>query len=205
MYSERKVVAAKVNRIGSHDLQVVGEPAKGLAVALTLLDAAHEELHGSGLKLVARNECLSSGASVQPEDGPDLVLAARAMLVDLVAEDENGAVDELLVGQDRLELVGRLVQPLPVPHVHEEDDGVDRREVVFPHAAHLRVSTQVERGEVDVAERELFRRRMQRGHMLRQLVVFEHVQQCRLTGVIEAQEDELAGLLGQAQIVEHAG
>ena len=123
------------------------------------------------------------------------MLAEGAHLVDLVAEYENGTVHDLLVGEQRVELGLRLAETIAIPHVDEEDDGVHRREVLLPHFAHLQVAAQVERGELDAAERELLGRRMECRHWLRQAVVFEHVKQRRLASVVQAEEHQLAALL----------
>ena len=48
---------------------------------------------------------LAGGLPVQPEQLPELVLPGGARPVDLVAEDEDGAVGQLLVSQQRLQLV----------------------------------------------------------------------------------------------------
>jgi hypothetical protein len=52
--------------------------------------------------------------------------------VNLIAEDEDGAVGQLLVGQQRVELGLGLDEARAVAAVDQEDDGVDGRKVVAP-------------------------------------------------------------------------
>lgn len=98
---------------------------------------------------------LAGSLLVEVEELAQLVLAGGAGLVDLVAEDEHGAVAERLVRQQRVQLGLGLVQALVVARVHEEHDGVDGGEVVAPHAPRLLVSAQVERREAHAAYRQL--------------------------------------------------
>lgn len=94
---------------------------------------------------------LSSGLLVQVEELTELVLTSCAGLVDLVAEDEHGAVAECLVSEQRVQLGLGLGQARAVAGVHQEHDGVHRREVVAPHAPRLLMPAQVERRETHTA------------------------------------------------------
>ena len=78
---------------------------------------------------------------------PELVLAGGPGPVDLVAEDEDGAVAELLVCQQGLKLDLALTKPGPVAAVHQEHDGVHRGEVILPHPPGLVMAPEVECGE----------------------------------------------------------
>lgn len=81
---------------------------------------------------------LASGSIEQIERVAYLILASRAMLVDFIAEQQDGTVNELLVVEYRLELIGRLGESLPIPDVDEKHDGINRREVVLPYSAHFK-------------------------------------------------------------------
>ena len=96
---------------------------------------------------------LSSGQAVQVEELSNLLLACRVDLVDFVAQNEDWTVDDLFVREQRVELGLGLGEALAVPHVDQEDDGVHGREIVLPHLARLLMAAQVERGELDVAQR----------------------------------------------------
>ncbi len=63
----------------------------------------------------------------------DLVLRSRSGPVDLVAQDEDGAVGQLLVRQQGVQLHLGLAKALAVASVDQKHDGVHRGEVVFPH------------------------------------------------------------------------
>ncbi len=65
------------------------------------------------------------------------------------------------------------------------------------------MSAQVEGGESDSVDGQLFGGGMQGGHVLRHPVVLEHVEQGRLARVVQPQEEELAGLLPQPQVSQH--
>jgi hypothetical protein len=44
---------------------------------------------------------------------------------------------------------------------------------------------------------------MLRGNMLRQALILEHVQECRLPGIVQPQEEDLGILVSQAKLIEH--
>lgn len=94
---------------------------------------------------------LSSGLLVQVEELTEFIFTGGAGLVDLVAEDEYGAVAERLVGEQRVQLGLGLGQARAVARVHQEHDRVHRGEVVAPHAPRLLMPAQVERRETHTA------------------------------------------------------
>lgn len=100
---------------------------------------------------------LSSSLLIEAEEVPQLILAGGAHLVDLVAQDQHGAVGQRLVRQQRIQLRLGLGQADAVARVHQEHDGVHGREIVPPHAPGLRVPAQVKRGEAHVANGQLLR------------------------------------------------
>lgn len=77
----------------------------------------------------------------------------------------------------RVELSLALAETLDIRRVDEEDDAVDLGEVVAPETAGLHVSAEVVGREADVADRELLRRRVERGLERREAVVLEHVEE----------------------------
>ena len=94
------------------------------------------------------------------------------------------------------------METLAVVGIDEEDDGVNLREVVLPHAARDLVTAQIKGAELDLRNRELLGRRVLRRIVLRQLLVLEHVQQRRLAGIVQAQEENLGVFVRQAEIVK---
>ena len=94
------------------------------------------------------------------------------------------------------------MEALAVVRVDEEDDGVDLREVILPHAARDLVTAQIKGAELDLRDRELLGRRVLRRVVLRQLLVLEHVQQRGFAGIVQAQEENLGVFVRQAEIVE---
>ena len=96
---------------------------------------------------------LPGGLAVQSKHLPQLVLPGGSGPVDLVAEDEDGAVAQLLVSQQRLQLNFTLSEPGPVAAVHQEDDGIHCGEVIFPHPPSLVMATKIESGESEAEYR----------------------------------------------------
>lgn len=138
---------------GGRSVDVLRQPTEALAVALALQHRAHEQLQRPPRQLRARHLALASGLLVEVEELAQLVLAGGAGLVDLVPEDEHGAVAERLVREQRVQLLLGLRQARVVARVHQEHDGVHGGEVVPPHAPRLLVPAQVERREAHAAYR----------------------------------------------------
>lgn len=105
-------------------------------------------------------------------------------------------------GEEGVEFGFRLVEAFRVLGVDEKDDAVDLGEVVLPEAARLLVPSEVVRRELDVADREFFRGRVQRRLEGREAVVLEHVEEGRLAGVVEAEEEDLCVLVDEAKAGE---
>lgn len=140
---------------------------------------------------------------VQRKVVPQLVLAGRARLVDLVAQDEHRAVREGLVRQQRVQLVLALGEPAAVPRVDQEHDRVHRREVVLPDTTGCKwaelfwsertknlgvlkvsqltlcVTTQIECGESHVTDRQLLGRWKTIEHLVTEMLKRDSV----LTGM----------------------
>ncbi|GMS97351.1 hypothetical protein PENTCL1PPCAC_19526, partial [Pristionchus entomophagus] len=184
-------------------VEVLSQPADALAVALSAQHLAHVHLQRTRREVGARNLAFAGAHVLHAEVPLELVLAHRARLVDLVAEYDDGSGGHHLIPEQTLQLGLRLHQSLVVGGVDQEDDAVHGREVVLPHATRLSVASEVEGGEAHAAQRELLRRGMERGHVLRHAVVLKHVQQRRLAGVVQSEEDELARLLRQTEEVKH--
>jgi hypothetical protein len=88
---------------------------------------------------------------IQTQDLPQLILADRVGVVDLVAENDEGGVGELLHGEESIELCLGLVEALMILGIDKEDDAADFGKVIAPEAAGLRVATQVEGRKFHVA------------------------------------------------------
>ena len=78
---------------------------------------------------------------------PQFRFADGSRSVNLVGEDEDGAVLEILVAQEAVQLGPGLREPGLVPGVHQEHDGVHRGEVILPHSPGLVMAPEVECGE----------------------------------------------------------
>ena len=76
---------------------------------------------------------LAGGLSVEAEELPELVFGGRAGTVNLVAQDEDGAVGKLLVCEEGVQLDFGLVKAITIASVNQKYDGVHRGEVILPH------------------------------------------------------------------------
>ena len=152
---------------------------------------------------------------------PQFRFADGSRSVDLVCEDEDGAVPEVLVAQEAVQLGPGLWEPGLVPGVHQEHDGVHRWEVIPPNPPGLEVASEIKSGEPDkkgwiggfgvysilhpfkklrqslyispdVAELDLLRGGVQGRHVLLHVARHESPQQSGLTRVVQAQEQQLA-------------
>ena len=75
--------------------------------------------------------------------------------IDLVGEDEDGAVPEVLVAQEAVQLSPGLREPRLVPGVHQEHDGVHGGEIVPPHSPGLGVAPEIKSCEAEAVELDL--------------------------------------------------
>ena len=73
--------------------------------------------------------------AVQSEHMSHFFDACRATNVDLVAEEEDGCLCHLFVLQQTLKFASRFVETFARETVDEEDDAVNDRKVVLPHAS----------------------------------------------------------------------
>lgn len=78
-------------------VDVLGEPAEALAVALPLQHTAHEHLQWSRVQLLHGNITLACRLSVQSKHFPQTLLADGLWSVDLVAQDKDRHVSDGLV------------------------------------------------------------------------------------------------------------
>ncbi|GIX64322.1 anti-anti-sigma factor, putative [Babesia caballi] len=151
-------------------LQKGSEPPEGLAVALLAQHAAHEDLDGTDAATGAA--VLAVGlAGEEAEVRAELLLGGSRGLVDFVAEDDEGLVVELLLADERAQLLGRLLEAGAVRGVDEEADGVDVAAVLLPNTARGLVPAEVEGGDVDLAELQLLAVRVDGGRVAGEPVV----------------------------------
>lgn len=199
---EGRLVVFAINGVSKTDtgwwqgsLNVLGQPAEGLAVSLSHHHRAHEELDRSSCDLAA----VLTGGSVQAKGRSHLVLAHSAARVNLVAQHEERNALELLDLQQGVELSPGLLETARVGSIDEEHDAVHLWEVILPHSSRLQMATEVESGESHRADGQLLRgwvkRRLQSG----QSIVLEHVEQGCLAGVVKAEEEQLGVLVPQAK------
>jgi len=140
------------------------------------------------MQLSPGNCALASGLAIEAKQLPELVLTSGARPVDLVAENKNRTVGELLVCQQGLQLALGLFESSPITRVDKEDDGVDCWEIIFPHSSRLVVAAKIKGGESDPVDAELLRGGMEGGDVLGHPVILEHVEQCGLSSIVQAQK-----------------
>ena len=63
----------------------------------------------------------------------NVLFADGADFVYFIAENEHGTVDDLLVGQERVQLSFRLALAISIPDINQKDDSIDGRKVLLPH------------------------------------------------------------------------
>lgn len=88
---------------------------------------------------------------VQSQHTPQLILAHRIRVINLVSQYHEWCLGQLLHAQQRIELGFRFVETLVVFGVDEEDDTGDFGEVVPPEASGLCVTTEIEGRELHIA------------------------------------------------------
>ena len=91
------------------------------------------------MQLRPGNFSLARGLSVETEQLAKFVLGGGPRTVDFVAQDEDGAVGELFVRQERVQLDFGLAEAAAVARVDQEYDGVHGGEIIFPNLKRKRV------------------------------------------------------------------
>ena len=66
---------------------------------------------------------------------PQLILADRIRMIDLVAQNQKRRLVEILHTQQRIQFCLALCEPLGVLRIYQEDDAGDFGEVIAPEAA----------------------------------------------------------------------
>lgn len=120
-------------------------------------------------------------------------------VINLVAKDKKGDLLKLLHRQESVELGLRFGEALVIFGIYQENDTVDLGEVVLPKTAGLLVTTKIKGCESYVADGEFLGSRVQSGLQDGDSVVLQHVQECRLSGIVETEEEELGVLVEQAE------
>lgn len=116
-----------------HLIQILRNPPKSFPVALPLQDRAHEKFQGPSMELRPRDLALAGCLAVESEDLPKVLFGGRPGPVNLVAQDEDGAVGQLLVCKEGVQLNLGLIETGAVAGVDQEHDRVHGGEVIFPH------------------------------------------------------------------------
>mmetsp|Transcript_91646 Transcript_91646/g.263749 ORF Transcript_91646/g.263749 Transcript_91646/m.263749 type:complete len:285 (+) Transcript_91646:153-1007(+) len=183
-------------------LQELRQPLEAFGIAHALHHADHEELDGAHAGVVFLHLAAVGHMAVKAERVAELVFARRGGDVDLVPEHDERHGCERLVLEQAGELLPGLLEACTVCGVHEEDDAVDGGEVVLPDAARRLVASEIVRSEANVFDHQLFRVGMQGRHMCRHAVIFQHVQQRGLAGIVKPQEQDLRVLVAQAEVAQ---
>jgi hypothetical protein len=181
-------------------LQILRKPAEAIAVADVLHDAAHVHLQGANVG-IGHLRRLARQRPVQAHLCHELTLRARAAgHINLVAQDEERGFGELLRLQQHVQLLFRLWETHGRGRIDNEHDTVDLREIVFPQAARLLMTTHVDGLQLNATEREVLGVGVESGAMDVDLIRGQLTQQRRFTSIVEAKEEQLTGLVGQAQV-----
>lgn len=159
-------------------------------------DAAHVQLDGPDPGGPVRALVLPVRVD-EAERVLELLLARRGGHVDLVPQHQEGDVVELFARQERVELLLGLGEAAPIDGVDQVHDAVDRGEVVLPQPAGRFVAAQVEGLELDVADDELVCVGVEGGDVDLDAVLLEHVEEGRLPGIVQPQEQDLRVLVVQ--------
>jgi len=115
---------------------------------------------------------LASSLSVQSEKLSQLFLTGGTRPINFVAKDQDGAVSQLLIGQKGLELYFALIESCPVTAVHQEHDGVDSWEIIFPDTPGLVMATKIKGCKPDSVNGQFLGCWVQGGHVLSHSVIF---------------------------------
>jgi len=127
------------------------------------------------MQLSPADVALTRGLAVQAEQLPQLLFASSTWSINLVTEDQDRAVSQLLVSQERLQLYFALVEPGSVAAVHQEHDGVHSWEVILPDTPGLVMATKIKGCKPDSVDGQFLGCWVQRRHVLGHSVIFQHV------------------------------
>mmetsp|Transcript_15433 Transcript_15433/g.33774 ORF Transcript_15433/g.33774 Transcript_15433/m.33774 type:complete len:209 (+) Transcript_15433:277-903(+) len=191
-----------VRGVRQPSLEELRKPLEGLSVAHPLHDAHHEELNRADVGVALLRIPAVGHVAVEAQGVPKLILRCGSRDVNLVPEDDEGHAGQSVVLEQVGELLLRLLEARAVGRVHEEDDAVNGGEVVLPDAARGLVATEVVGPEADVLDHKLLGVRVQRRHVGRDTVVLEHMEERRLPGIVETQEEQLGVLVAEAKVAE---
>jgi len=138
------------------------------------------------MQLSPADVALARGLAVQAEQLPQLLLASSTWSINLVAEDQDRAVSQLLVSQERLQLYFALVEPGSVAAVHQEHDGVHSWEVILPDTPGLVMATKIKGCKPDSVDGQFLGCWVQRRHVLGHSVIFQHVKQSCFASIVKS-------------------
>ena len=151
------------------NLNILTEPFDTFSVSLAHDDGAHEDLKRSDLLL--KSNLTLTGGLVKAKALSQLVLGNGASLINLVTENEERNISQLLNTKEGIEFSLTFGKSAGISSIDKEDNAANLREVVSPQTTGLKMSTEIESSEFNVANGKLLR-----GCELRQLVfkrVFE--------------------------------
>ena len=157
---------AEVESLSRTSLDVLRNPFEALTVAHSPHDAAHEHLDRTHVRAFQVHLPLPRRVVGQSERVAELLLRCRLRHVDLVAQNQKGYVAERLVREQTVELALRLGEAVLVHRVDEEDDSVNLRVIILPHAPRNLVPAEIEGLEADLTNAQLLARRVLRRLML---------------------------------------
>lgn len=136
-------------------LDVLTEPSDTLSVSLTHDNGAHEDLKRAEVA-IERNLALTGGLE-ETKGMSELILRDSMGLINLVTKNKEGNALELLDGKESIELSLRLSKSAGISSVNEVDNAANLGEIVSPQTTGLKMSTEIEGGELDVANSQLLR------------------------------------------------
>eukprot|EP00451_Oxyrrhis_marina_P001115 CAMPEP_0204269806 /NCGR_PEP_ID=MMETSP0468-20130131/17248_1 /ASSEMBLY_ACC=CAM_ASM_000383 /TAXON_ID=2969 /ORGANISM="Oxyrrhis marina" /LENGTH=168 /DNA_ID=CAMNT_0051245249 /DNA_START=363 /DNA_END=869 /DNA_ORIENTATION=- len=137
---------------------------------------------------------------MQPKCTAQFVLRRCSRDVNLVTQhsERNGAQHGVV--QQPAQLFCSLWEPSSVRSVDNENDPVNSGEIVLPDPSGRLVTTQIKSAKSNLADDQLFRMRVESGDMSSHPIIFQHVQQCGLACIVQAEEEQLPILLGQSEM-----
>merc|ERR1719152_584980 len=184
--------------------QLLRDPLQSVAVPFRVGHTAHEHLQRASTVELCTRRVLTSLLLQQPHLTNHVCVPDSAGLVNLVPQDRKRYASQLRDGQQIPKLRGRLIETLPVSCIHKINDCVHIRKVLLPKTTGDLVTTQVKSFECDRTHAQLFHLGMVGRRERLGVAVLQPVQQRRLAGVVQPEEEHLGLNAEQAKTTQDA-
>lgn len=173
--------------------QKLRKPLESIRVSHSSNNGAHVQLDGASSGSI-RTPVLSIRVH-QSELIFQFVLAGSTGHVDLISEDQKGNVLQFLRGQKSIQLLLCLGESAPVDSIYYVNNSVHGGEIILPQTTRGLVTSEIKGLKFDVANDQFVRVGMQCGNVYLHSVLFQHVKQGCLSGVIETKKQNLGILV----------